>query len=45
MDELLLLMDVQKFCKGKRYEALNLESFFDLKIEVERRINKLKRDK
>lgn len=43
MDELLTLMDLDKALTPRKYDALNLNSLIDLRIEVKRRINKLKR--
>jgi hypothetical protein len=45
MDELLWLMDLQKALKPVKYDRLNLYELDLLRIEVERRLNKMKNKK
>ena len=41
-EELLILMDIEKSLKSFEYDKVNLMNLDPLRIEVKRRINKLK---
>ena len=44
IDEFLTLLDLEKALKPIKYDRLNLFKLDDLRIEVGRKINKMKRE-